>query len=197
MSTAGNVKLLLPPRQSRGNSYWGLAVDKPVTGDGRRLPPRLAGEIAREIQGLPRCGSRLPRSNASVTRRRQHARQASASRDLLSQLKSVGSSIAPSFRAKCIIFNSPTSPACWACQATTNRVGFLAFSDFRCVTPSYDRWNCPRRCQFQRRVARVITSFTCREFLRRILLSTWKNHSHLPDSHPHLPYWRDGPRRNE
>jgi hypothetical protein len=23
-STAGNVKLLLPPRQSRGNSYYGL-----------------------------------------------------------------------------------------------------------------------------------------------------------------------------
>jgi len=25
VSTAGYVKLLLPPRQSRGNSYWGLA----------------------------------------------------------------------------------------------------------------------------------------------------------------------------
>ena len=24
MSTAGYVKLLLPPRQSRGNSHWGL-----------------------------------------------------------------------------------------------------------------------------------------------------------------------------
>ena len=26
MSTAGYVKLLLPPRQSRGNSHWGLAL---------------------------------------------------------------------------------------------------------------------------------------------------------------------------
>ena len=25
-STAGYVKLLLPPRQSRGNSYWGLVA---------------------------------------------------------------------------------------------------------------------------------------------------------------------------
>jgi hypothetical protein len=26
VSTAGYVKLLLPPRQSRGNSHWGLAT---------------------------------------------------------------------------------------------------------------------------------------------------------------------------
>jgi hypothetical protein len=26
VSTAGYVKLLLPPRQSRGNSYWGLGL---------------------------------------------------------------------------------------------------------------------------------------------------------------------------
>jgi hypothetical protein len=26
VSTAGYVKLLLPPRQSRGNSHWGLAL---------------------------------------------------------------------------------------------------------------------------------------------------------------------------
>jgi len=32
--------------------YKTLAVDELVTGDGHRLPPRLAGEIAREIQRL-------------------------------------------------------------------------------------------------------------------------------------------------
>ena len=36
VSTAGNVKLFVPPRQSRGNSYWGLGrtLDKPL---GRKL----------------------------------------------------------------------------------------------------------------------------------------------------------------
>jgi hypothetical protein len=29
VSTAGYVKLLLPPRQSRGNSYWRLAAALP------------------------------------------------------------------------------------------------------------------------------------------------------------------------
>ena len=30
MSTAGYVKLFVPPRQSRGNSYWGLGITQIV-----------------------------------------------------------------------------------------------------------------------------------------------------------------------
>ena len=35
-STPGYVKLLLPPRQSRGNSYWGLANE--ITAYLQRVP---------------------------------------------------------------------------------------------------------------------------------------------------------------
>jgi hypothetical protein len=50
------IKGLLFAQGIRGinikSQYRTLAVDKLVTGDGHRLPPRLAGEIAREIQRL-------------------------------------------------------------------------------------------------------------------------------------------------
>jgi transposase len=48
------IKGLLFAQGIRGvnvkSKYKTLAVDQLVTGDGHRLPPRLAGEIAREIQ---------------------------------------------------------------------------------------------------------------------------------------------------
>jgi hypothetical protein len=36
VSTAGYVKLLLPPRQSRGNSHWGLERGRHFAGTCRR-----------------------------------------------------------------------------------------------------------------------------------------------------------------
>ena len=54
MSTAGYVKLLLPPRQSRGNSYWGL--------DGRAL-------LSPDLWAIPACfGSRSVRRSAATQR---------------------------------------------------------------------------------------------------------------------------------
>ena len=51
MSTAGDVKLSLPPRQSRGNSYWGLVADYfrgnfHVTTSGHFSTPALLDTVA-------------------------------------------------------------------------------------------------------------------------------------------------------
>ena len=45
MSTAGYVKLLLPPRQSRGNSHWGLEPD--LDSSPEKFRRSLEGDIAR------------------------------------------------------------------------------------------------------------------------------------------------------
>jgi transposase len=67
-----------------------LAVDELVTGDGHRLPPRLACEIAREIQRLAMVREQI----AEIERERDAAstpcEATERKRDLLSQLKSVG-----------------------------------------------------------------------------------------------------------
>ena len=70
-----------------------LAVDKLVTGDGHRLPPRLASEIDREIQRLAMVQEQI----AEIEHERDTASTACEAterkRDLLSQLKSVGPAI--------------------------------------------------------------------------------------------------------
>jgi hypothetical protein len=42
VSTAGYVKLLLPPRQSRGNSHWGLGYSLLIAGEFREAAETLA-----------------------------------------------------------------------------------------------------------------------------------------------------------
>jgi len=73
--------------------YKTLAVDELVTGDGHRLPPRLAGEIAREIQRLAMVQAQI----AEIERERDAApttcEATEGKRDLLSQLKSIGPAI--------------------------------------------------------------------------------------------------------
>jgi len=73
--------------------YKTLAVDELVTGDGHRLPPRLAGEIAREIRRLATVQEQI----AEIERERDAApttcEATERKRDLLSQLKSIGPAI--------------------------------------------------------------------------------------------------------
>jgi transposase len=73
--------------------YKTLAVDELVSGDGHRLPPRLAGEIAREIHRLAMVQAQI----AEIERERDVApttcEATERKRDLLSQLKSIGPAI--------------------------------------------------------------------------------------------------------
>ena len=73
--------------------YKTLAVDEFVTGDGHRLPPRLAGEITQEIHRLAMVQEQI----AEIERERDAApttcEATERKRDLLSQLKSVGPTI--------------------------------------------------------------------------------------------------------
>jgi len=73
--------------------YKTLAVDELVTGDGHRLPLRLAGEIAREIRRLATVQEQI----AEIERERDAApttcEATERKRDLLSQLKSIGPAI--------------------------------------------------------------------------------------------------------
>jgi transposase len=75
------------------SQYKTLAVDKLVTGDGHRLPPRLACEIAREIQRLAMVQEQI----AKVERERDTAPTpcvaTECKRHLLLQLKSIGPAI--------------------------------------------------------------------------------------------------------
>src|SRR5580693_5276357 len=73
--------------------YKTLAVDELITGDGHRLPPRLAGEITREVQRLATVQDQI----AEIERERDAApttcEATERKRDLLSQLKSIGPAI--------------------------------------------------------------------------------------------------------
>jgi transposase len=91
------IKGLLFAQGIRGinvkSRYKTLAVDELVTGDGHRLPPRLAAEIAREIQRLTMVQEQI----AEIERERDTApttcEATERKRDLLSQLKSIGPAI--------------------------------------------------------------------------------------------------------
>ena len=91
------IKGLLFAQGVRGinvkSRYKTLALDKLVTGDGHRLLPRLASEIAREIRRLAMVQEQI----AEIERERDTASTACEAterkRDLLSQLKSVGPTI--------------------------------------------------------------------------------------------------------
>jgi hypothetical protein len=50
VSTAGYVKLLLPPRQSRGNSHWGLGAQTPGELVAALIPAH--GYIPRTLNGV-------------------------------------------------------------------------------------------------------------------------------------------------
>jgi transposase len=75
------------------SQYKTLAVDNLVTGDGHRLPPRLACEIAREIQRLAMVQEQI----AKIERERDTAptpcEATERKRHLLLQLKSIGPAI--------------------------------------------------------------------------------------------------------
>jgi len=92
------IKGLLFAQGIRGinvkSQYKTLAVDKLVTGDGHRLPPRLACEIAREIQRLAVVQEQIAKIErerdtvptlCEATERKRHL--------LLLQLKSIGPAI--------------------------------------------------------------------------------------------------------
>ena len=91
------IKGLLFAQGIRGinvkSRYKTLAVDKLVTADGHGLPPRLAGEIAREIRRLAMVQEQI----AEIERERDAApttcEATERKRNLLSQLKSVGLAI--------------------------------------------------------------------------------------------------------
>jgi transposase len=91
------IKGLLFAQGIRGinikSRYKTLAVDELVTGDGHRLPPRLAAEIARQIQRLTMVQEQI----AEIERERDTApttcEATERKRDLLSQLKSIGPAI--------------------------------------------------------------------------------------------------------
>jgi transposase len=91
------IKGLLFAQGIRGikvkSQYKTLAVDKLVTGDGHRLPPRLACEIAREIQRLAMVQEQI----AKIERERDTAptpcEATERKRHLLLQLKSIGPAI--------------------------------------------------------------------------------------------------------
>ena len=91
------IKGLLFAQGIRGinvkSRYKTLAVDKLVTADGHSLPPRLAGEIAREIRRLAMVQEQI----SEIERERDAApttcEATERKRDLLSQLKSVGPAI--------------------------------------------------------------------------------------------------------
>jgi transposase len=91
------IKGLLFAQGIRGinvkSRYKTLAVDKLVTADGHGLPPRLAGEIAREIRRLAMVQEQI----VEIERERDAApttcEATERKRDLLSQLKSVGPTI--------------------------------------------------------------------------------------------------------
>jgi len=88
------IKGLLFAQGIRGinvkSQYKTLAVDRLVTGDGHRLPPRLACEIAREIQRLAMVQDQI----AEIERERDTAptpcEATERKRELLLQLKSIG-----------------------------------------------------------------------------------------------------------
>lgn len=75
------------------SKYKTLAVDKLVTGDGHRLPPRLACEITREIQRLAMVQEQI----AEIERERDAAptscEATERKRHLLLRLKSIGPAI--------------------------------------------------------------------------------------------------------
>jgi len=91
------IKGLLFAQGIRGinvkSQYKTLAVDKLVTGDGHRLPPRIACEIAREIQRLAMVQDQI----AEIERERDTAPTpcdaTERKRQLLLQLKSIGPAI--------------------------------------------------------------------------------------------------------
>jgi transposase len=91
------IKGLLFAQGIRGinvkSQYKILAVDKLVTGDGHRLPPRIASEIAREIQRLAMVQDQI----AEIERERDTAptscEATERKRQLLLQLKSIGPAI--------------------------------------------------------------------------------------------------------
>jgi transposase len=91
------IKGLLFAQGIRGvnvkSKYKTLAVDQLVTGDGHRLLPRLAGEIAREIQRLAMVQEQI----AEIERERDTAptpcEATERKRHLLLQLKSIGPAI--------------------------------------------------------------------------------------------------------
>jgi transposase len=76
------------------SQYKTLALDKLVTGDGHRLPPRLASEITREIQRLAMVQEQI----AEIERERDvtptSCEATERKRHLLLRLKSIGPAIA-------------------------------------------------------------------------------------------------------
>jgi transposase len=133
------IKGLLFAQGIRGinvkSQYKTLAVDKLVTGDGHRLPPRLACEIAREIQRLAMVQEQI----AAIERERDTAptpcEATERKRRLLLRLKSIGPAISACFRVRSITANLPTGgrwEAFWASpQAPTAAARRSAARGFR------------------------------------------------------------------
>ena len=91
------IKGLLFAQGIRGinvkSQYKTLAVDKLITGDGHRLPPRLACEIAREIQRLAVVQEQIAEIECERDTAPTPCEATERKRLLLLQLKSIGPAI--------------------------------------------------------------------------------------------------------
>jgi len=91
------IKGLLFAQGIRGinvkSQYKTLAVDKLITGDGHRLPPRLACEIAREIQRLAMVQEQIAEIECERDTAPTPCEATERKRLLLLQLKSIGPAI--------------------------------------------------------------------------------------------------------
>jgi transposase len=91
------IKGLLFAQGIRGinvkSQYKTLAVDKLVTGDGHHLPPRLACEIAREIQRLAMVQDQIAEIESERDTAPTPCEATERKRELLLQLKSIGPAI--------------------------------------------------------------------------------------------------------
>ena len=91
------IKGLLFAQGIRGikvkSQYKTLAVEKLVTGDGHRLPPRLACEIAREIQRLAMVQEQIVKIERERDTAPTPCEATERKRHLLLQLKSIGPAI--------------------------------------------------------------------------------------------------------
>jgi transposase len=111
------IKGLLLAQGIRGikgkSQYKTLAVDKLLTGDGHRLPPRLASEIAREIQRLAMVQKQIAGIEREVTRH-WHPQVDYCERALLAPLECQFNTRSPNWPASVVTATMPPK-----CQTST------------------------------------------------------------------------------
>jgi len=84
------IKGLLFGQGIRVDNIKGLALEKLVTGDGRRLPPRLAAEIEREMKRFATVQAQIDEIEKERDTAPTACKETEKKRHLLLQLKSIG-----------------------------------------------------------------------------------------------------------